>query len=132
MAIDLEKLKPKEYDDLACSYESEAVCPYCGHKNYVEAEDYGGQDDWQEDYCGNCERHFVRQTNYTIEFNTKPLENYIIDEIRNLKRNLKYAEERLLKEDTQYYRQYVEIHRSQLKIAIDKYTKMLEENEECN
>jgi transposase-like protein len=90
--LDLENLEPIEYDGLACSYESKAICPYCGYENDVDAENYGDQDEWQEDYCDSCERYFVRQTDYTIEFNTMPLENYIIDEIKNMKRNLKYAE----------------------------------------
>lgn len=71
-------IKEVEYNYAQCLGDGEAVCPYCGYENFIESEDYGGQDDEKIELCGNCEKYFVHQINYTITFSSEPYENYYI------------------------------------------------------
>jgi hypothetical protein len=127
--MNIELLTEIDYSDFDCDYEKTAVCPYCGYENEILAEDYGGQDEEQPDYCGNCERHFMRTTDYDIRFSTEPIENYIIRENSRMKRNIDGYEKRLLsaeENDKSYYQQMVDFLKSELSSFKKEYESYIE------
>lgn len=78
------EIKQVEYDDLKCfNNEDEAICPYCGEANYIEPDDYMGQDEEVIEECGYCEKTFVHQINYTISFTSEPYENWVLRKIKS-------------------------------------------------
>lgn len=79
------KVKNVDYNNYDCSGTSEAVCPYCGNKTYIEAEDYNVDEEPEEIQCRNCNKYFVYSTNITVTFNTEPYENYYLREVKYLK-----------------------------------------------
>ena len=86
------EIKEVEYDDLKCFRNSDAVCPYCGYENYIEGENYKGQDEETAEECGNCGKAFVHTIDYNITFSSEPYENWALREINNYKRQIKHYE----------------------------------------
>ena len=52
----------------SCDYG--AICPYCGHENHVEAEDFSESE--REDYCESCEMKFLIYQSFSVTNNTIP------------------------------------------------------------
>lgn len=130
--MDLEKLEQIE-SDYDCNYNRKAVCPYCGYENEIEGEYYGGQDEEQIDSCGNCERSFVRQTDYDVTFCTQPLENYIINELKYRKRQIEsYKKSSIENPEVNYYKNALEYFEKDYLEKKNKFEKMLIENHECS
>ena len=51
-------------------FNKDLICPYCGHKNLSDCEDYGDQDEEMEHDCSKCESTFIYITDYNITFCT--------------------------------------------------------------
>lgn len=85
-------IKEVEYDNIQCYGNSEAVCPYCGCKNYVETESYGDQDDETVEECGSCGKYYVHTIDYSITFSSEPYENYYIRKRKHLEKQHKRYE----------------------------------------
>jgi hypothetical protein len=131
--MNLKAIQPIKYDDIHCGYNSDAKCPYCGHDNYVEAEDYGNEES-QIDQCSNCYKWFLRSTNFSVDFSTEPLENYIVRELASKERQVEryevWAEENKDTEHEQYYKTVLAIYKKQLESFIKEYSDYFECNEE--
>lgn len=82
------KIKKVEYDELDCSGNSYARCPYCGEKNY--ADESLEDEESCEMECDACEKTFVCEADYTVTYKTQPYENWVIDEIARLERKITY------------------------------------------
>lgn len=67
-----------DYNEVDCWGEDNAVCPYCGYENYIEPENYRGQDGEDIEECGECGKNFIRQIDYSVTFTSEPLENYYL------------------------------------------------------
>lgn len=107
--MNLDNIKEVEYDSLECLANSDAKCPYCGYDNFIESEDYGGQDDEEIEECGECGKYFVHQIDYEITFTSQPYENHYLDKRKSVEKQLKYCNELLNKakkeksDDAEYY-----------------------------
>lgn len=89
-------IKKIEYDDMQClAIVDYAVCPYCGYENYIEPDYYLGQDEEEFEVCGECERTFVHQINYTVTFTSEPLENYYLDTKKRKLKRIEYLKEKI-------------------------------------
>lgn len=76
-------VKEVDYHELDCSYNNEAVCPYCGHDNEIILEnEYDG--DENETECANCEKIFMYRVRVSVEFDSQPAENYYLKERQRL------------------------------------------------
>lgn len=82
-------IKKVEYDKNLCEFSHDVICPYCNTAHNIDGDHFTDQNTIYE--CSNCERHFAFETEYTINFHSRPLENYYLDE-----------RERLLKARTKY------------------------------
>ena len=60
--------EPTEFDDT-----DEIVCPYCGHR-YEDSYECGGNDEYFEEECEDCEREFYVTRIIDISYDTKPKE----------------------------------------------------------
>lgn len=102
------KIKKVEYDDIQCfANEDYAVCPYCGYENYIEPDCYLGQDEEEFEVCGECERTFVHQINYTVTFTSEPLENYYLDTKKRKLERIEYLKEKI-KEGGEFKEMYLD------------------------
>lgn len=125
------EIKEVEYDDLKCFGNSDAVCPYCGCENYIEPEDYGGQDEETVEECDNCGKTFVHQIDYNITFTSEPYENWVLREIKNLEGSIRNCQDDMNKAPTdrseglnkEYYQRIVDHIQNEL----DKLLKEAEE-----
>lgn len=52
-----------------CNYEG-LECPYCGHLNHVESEDY--DEDYYFRECYECDKKFYASQSYSVSHNAKP------------------------------------------------------------
>ena len=120
------EIKKVEYDDMEClATEDYAVCPYCGYENYIEPECYLGQDEEEFEVCGECERTFVHQINYTITFTSEPLENYYLDTKKRRLERIEYLKEKI-KEGGEFKEMYLD-HIGLAKKELEEFEKeMLE------
>lgn len=102
------KIKKVEYDDIQCfANEDYAVCPYCGYENYIEPDCYLSQDEEEFEVCGECERTFVHQINYTVTFTSEPLENYYLDAKKRKLERIEYLKEKI-KEGGEFKEMYLD------------------------
>lgn len=59
----------KKLEDYELWHNAEPKCPYCGHDNYVEAEDLPSHDGDELDIeCSNCEKEFKIVMNIEVTF----------------------------------------------------------------
>lgn len=84
----MRKIKKVEYDDYECSSNGEEKCPYCGYDNFVEVEDYWGQEEDRITQCGNCEKFYVSTIFYDVSFTTEPYENKFLYERDRISKNI--------------------------------------------
>ena len=78
-----------EYDEWECSSNTDARCPYCGHENEMILEnEYDG--DESEAECGNCEKTFMYTVRVTVNFDTRPAENYYLSEKERISRRIEH------------------------------------------
>ena len=55
-------------------YESEPVCPYCGHREMDAWEiSFGGAEGSTEITCGQCERDYFCEKSITVYYSTRAL-----------------------------------------------------------
>ena len=102
------KIKKVEYDNMQCTaIEDHAVCPYCGEANYIEPDHCLGQDEEEFEVCGECERTFVHQINYTVTFTSEPLENYYLDTKKRKLERIEYLKEKI-KEGGEFKEMYLD------------------------
>lgn len=120
------KIKKVEYDDIQCfANEDYAVCPYCGYENYIEPDYYLSQDEEEFEVCGECERTFVHQINYTVTFTSEPLENYYLDTKKRKLERIEYLKEKI-KEGGEFKEMYLD-HIGYAKKELEEFEKeMLE------
>jgi len=78
--IDVKEVK---YDELDCSMNTDAICPYCGYKNEIVLENESEGDE-EETECGSCEKTFMYTLRITVDFDTQPIENYYLKEHKRL------------------------------------------------
>lgn len=82
-----------EYDKNLCEFSHNAVCPYCNMEHDIESEDFTEPENAAKLYqCDNCESYFAYETEYTISFHTRPLENYYLEEKARLEKSRKKYE----------------------------------------
>ena len=117
-------VKEVEFDELDCSYNNEAVCPYCSHDNVIilDGEDDG---DENETECANCEKIFMYRVRVSVEFDSQPVENYYLKERQRLQSRI----ERYEIDDEPYKWQKEMALRSKRELAqLDKWMERLIEN----
>ena len=95
----MKELNKVEYDDIECFNNRDAVCPYCGHPNYIETEDYKSQDEETVEECGGCGKKFVHTIDYDIRFTSEPYENWLIEKMARYNNDIKYYKLRITKAD---------------------------------
>lgn len=132
--MDIDNLMPVEFDEYDCSNHEYALCPYCGYHNNIDGDAYGCQDEAQEDTCASCGKIFVRYTDYIVRFATEPFENYLIQEIKSMQRNVRNTKEHLEEECSEinktHYLNHLKYFESQLKLTLDQLDRIRLENNE--
>lgn len=119
------EIKKVNYDDLkCCGNEDEAICPYCGEANYIEPDDYKGQDEEAFEECVNCGKTFVHQINYKISFTSEPYENWGLREIKWRSERLKEYKD----SNEKFSQNAVEYFSKNVEELIYEASKILEEN----
>lgn len=58
-----DNINPVAFDEIDCTLQNDAVCPYCNHAHVVETEDYTQPDTPDIYQCDNCEKYFTYETN---------------------------------------------------------------------
>ena len=87
----MREVKPVKYKVWNFTANDEAVCPYCEHGNEIEVEDERDGEEFEIE-CGGCDRTFVYSCNFSVSFDTKPLENYYLEEREKLVQRLIHFE----------------------------------------
>jgi hypothetical protein len=126
----MKELKNVEYDDIECSYNRDAVCPYCGLPNYIEEEDYKGQDEETIEECGGCGKKFVHTIDYDIRFSSEPYENWLMEKIARCNNDIKYYKLRITKadhEELDYLQTMLKQHEEELAEFVEEAEKLEEQ-----
>lgn len=84
-------VKEVEYNEVDCSCNSEAVCPYCGHGNEIILENES-EGEAEEIECGNCEKTFMYTLRISVDYDTQPVENYYLKERQRLQNRIERYE----------------------------------------
>jgi hypothetical protein len=86
----------EENEDINCDYNSNIVCPYCGHENEPDGEyDDRDFDEAHETECGECEKHFMVTPAITIDYTSEPIENYYIRQRKHFEKDVAYYQRKV-------------------------------------
>jgi soluble lytic murein transglycosylase-like protein len=66
------------------------VCPYCGNEHETD-NDYAPEANEFE--CGVCDRTFVFEPEYSVSFNSWPLDEHLANEVRTWESTIQYLTE---------------------------------------
>ena len=127
MRKDIEEV---DYNETDCWGEENAVCPYCGYENYIESENYGGQDDENIEECDECGKNFIYQIDYSVTFTSEPLENYYLRCKRSKLHRINRLKSRIEKnKDKEYLNYMLEHYEKELEKLREETLPLLEEEE---
>lgn len=71
----------------------EIICPYCGEKWSIEAEEIDDCLGGMTVQCGFCDKNFRVEGAITIETTCTPMEDAVLDERENIERNYRHMDE---------------------------------------
>jgi transcription elongation factor Elf1 len=134
--IDINNIKPIEDEGYKWDYNSNIICPYCGHENEPDSEcDNENFEEAHETYCYECGKHFMVTPRIEIDYSSEPIENYYISEVKRLNKQIKWYEDKVNNEETysnddDYYNMILKHYKSELEKLNRTFEKYFEDNEE--